>query len=322
LLLALLRGAGVRGLAGMPEIAQLGTGFLVRPLLPFSRNDLMFYAERRGLDWVDDPSNRDLNLDRNWLRARLLPMLAERWPAVDRALSRSAGHCAEAADLVERLAAGEIGRLRGRRPGTLSVAGLSALDPPLCRAVLRHWIGDLGLPTPQARHLARVMGEVLTARVDASPLVAWLGCEIRRYRDDLFALMPLPLDPAGGELAWTRGLLDLPAGLGQLCLHDGAGHRMDPEKLCGGPRKVRFGVAGLRCRPVCGARHRHLKQLYQEAGIPPWLRCYVPLVFVKDRLLSVGDFWICASEDSGDHADLRLVWSGHPWPWLQPTKEL
>ncbi len=320
LLLALLRGAGVRGLAAMPDVAPLGQGYLVRPLLGFPRAALRSYAEARGLDWIDDPSNLDLDLDRNWLRGQVLPRLVERWPATDRTLARSAGHCAEAAVLVERLAAVEAARVRGGCLGTLSVVGLGALDPVLCRAVLRHWLAALGLPTPDSRHLARVIDEAMTARVDASPLVAWPGCEVRRYRDDLFAMAPLSPSVQGRELPWASGVLDLPAGLGRLHLRDAAGTDVSPETLGWGPLRVRFGVQGLRCRPQGGARHRPLKHLYQEAGVPPWLRGYVPLVFAGNTLVAVGDLWLCAGERPGDRLDLKLVWVGHPWLGFWPSE--
>ena len=314
LLLALLRGAGVRGLAAMPQVAALGAGRLVRPLLPFGRADLQAYARARGLDWVDDPSNLDLDLDRNWLRRRVLPLVTERWPAAGRTLARSAGHCAEAAALVDRLAGGEAERLEGERPGTLSVAGLRRLDAPLCRAVLRHWIVGRGFAVPDTRHLARIMEEVLPARPDASPLVVWHGGEIRRYRGDLFALAPLPPVPVGVELAWWhRSPLDLPIGLGHLHLCDAAGQDIAPENLGLGPLRVRFGVTGLRCRPLGVGHHRPLKHLYQEGGVPPWLRGYVPLVFAGERLLAVGDLHVCSEANPSTRGGVRVVWAGRPW---------
>ncbi|HYN76777.1 MAG TPA: tRNA lysidine(34) synthetase TilS, partial [Lamprocystis sp. (in: g-proteobacteria)] len=108
LLLALLRGSGVHGLAAMPFAVDLGLGHLVRPLLGVSRADLGRYAHTRGLTWVDDPSNRESAMDRNYLRNRVMPLLRERWPAVSATLSRSAGHCAAAADLVDLAAAREL----------------------------------------------------------------------------------------------------------------------------------------------------------------------------------------------------------------------
>jgi len=68
LLLQLLRGSGVHGLAAMPDMAVLGAGRHQRPLLAFSRAQLHHYAAAHRLDWIDDPSNTDTAFDRNYLR--------------------------------------------------------------------------------------------------------------------------------------------------------------------------------------------------------------------------------------------------------------
>ena len=71
----LVRGAGVKGLAGMPETRSLAAGRLWRPLLAEPRRALLAYAEAEGLDWIEDPSNADIRLDRNYLRHQVLPRL-------------------------------------------------------------------------------------------------------------------------------------------------------------------------------------------------------------------------------------------------------
>ncbi|MGE5155518.1 MAG: tRNA lysidine(34) synthetase TilS, partial [Bdellovibrio bacteriovorus] len=190
LLLALLRGSGPEGLAAMPLVSDLGPGRLVRPLLGVPRAALEAYARDQGLSWVEDPSNRVLAFDRNFLRRCVLPILRERWPAASATLSRSAAHCAEALELVEAAAEDTLRGLAGSRFGTLSLPALGRLEPPRARAALRLWLKRLGLPRPDRAHLGRILTEVLPARADANPLVAWCGCEVRRYRGDLIAQKP------------------------------------------------------------------------------------------------------------------------------------
>ena len=72
-LLQLLRGAGVSGLAGMPAIKPWHQGWLARPLLPFSRLELEQYALDNGLHWMEDQSNQDVRFSRNLLRQRVVP---------------------------------------------------------------------------------------------------------------------------------------------------------------------------------------------------------------------------------------------------------
>jgi tRNA(Ile)-lysidine synthase len=316
LLLALLRGSGVHGLAAMPREAELGRGRLVRPLLDIPRAMLEQYVRALGLSWIEDPSNASLRMDRNYLRNSVVPLLRARWPGLSVTLSRSAGHCAEAARLVDGLAAELMASCAGAHLGTLGIRALGALERSRRKAVLRLWLRRRGFALPDRRHLARILDEVLPARADADPLVAWSGCEVRRYRDDLFALAPLP--PAPGALTIRRApsgappVLKLPAGLGWLQWAD-ATDVLARTRWPGGPPNVRFGETGQTCRPRPTSRRRTLKNVFQEAGIPRWLRPYVPLVFSGDTLVAVAGVCGCRDKPLEQITHEVPQWLGHPW---------
>ena len=89
-LLHLLRGSGVDGLAAMPEIRPLAQGYLGRPLLALSRAELVTYAQQNQLNYITDPSNADNRFDRNFLRQQIIPLLQQRWVAVNKTLARAA----------------------------------------------------------------------------------------------------------------------------------------------------------------------------------------------------------------------------------------
>src|SRR3990167_3364991 len=115
-LLQLFRGAGVKGLAAMPAISAFNNGFHARPLLNFPRIVLQQYAEKHQLKWINDSSNDDKRLTRNYLRQEILPKLKERWPSVTNLLARSAAHCAEAQELLESISETELFKLVGSKP--------------------------------------------------------------------------------------------------------------------------------------------------------------------------------------------------------------
>ena len=294
LLLQLLRGAGPRGLAAMPEVAPLGSGRLVRPLLEATRAELSAYARSERLDWIEDPSNREMRYDRNFLRHEIVPRLRERWPAVNTVLARSARHLAEAAELLETLAREDMERACGTWPRTLSVSVLLGLAPARQRNLLRYWLRCRGFGAPDTRRLQRILDDVLVAREDAVPQLAWGGCEVRRYRDDLHAMAilgPVPVAP----IPWDpRRPLDLPDGLGQLEALPATGRGIRADVLLRGPVTIRFRQGGERCRPAPGATNRTLKKLMQEAGVPPWLRARMPLVYAGETLVAVANRWVCA----------------------------
>ena len=310
-LLALLRGSGPKGLAAMPECAPFGRGaWRLRPLLAYGRRDLAAYARTQDLEWVEDPSNHSLTFDRNFLRQRVLPLLKERWPGCAASLAQSARHCAEAQEWIDQLAARGQREARGARPKTLSITALAAWPVSRIRAILRHWIAHLGLPPPPRRRLDNLCAQIRTAAPVRSPRVAWQGAEVRRYRDELFAMPPLPPPPADAPRPWREGSWTLPPGLGQLRLCDPAGVFLDPLTRWPAGLDIRFGTSGVRCQPGPEARHRRLKHLFQEAGIPPWLRPYVPLLFAAGQLVAIGDFWRCASAPPAAGPPFRVSWEG------------
>ena len=96
-LLQLFRGSGLRGLSGMPERMAFGQGVMLRPLLNIPKQAINDYAQAHQLSWVEDPSNQSNDYDRNFLRNAVVPLLKQRWPAIDKTVSRSAKHCADAA---------------------------------------------------------------------------------------------------------------------------------------------------------------------------------------------------------------------------------
>ena len=81
-----------RGLLPMRNLAQFGRGWLARPLLPLNGREFRAYLGDRAITWVEDVSNQNQNLDRNFLRHSLLPSSRERWPQLDQGVQRVAAH--------------------------------------------------------------------------------------------------------------------------------------------------------------------------------------------------------------------------------------
>lgn len=295
LLLQLMRGAGLAGLAAMPECSNLGPGFLLRPLLNHSRRQLQTYAEEHDLRWIDDPSNLNLGHDRNFLRHQVIPLLEKRWPGVVKALSRTAGHCAEAQRLLGDLA-DDLCRSTRRADGiSLDVARLSLLRAEDQRLVLRAWLRRAGYRMPPAVVIERILNEVLPAGPDKTPIVSWREGEVRRYRDGLFLLRPqFPIDPSV-RISWDgSSALELPDNNGELDVSVTSGCAVDAETWRRASITVRYRQGGETCR-LAGRTGTHtLKKLFQELGIPPWLRGRAPLVYINDELAVVAGWWVCA----------------------------
>lgn len=169
-LLQLLRGAGPKGLAAMPQQQVFAAGRLCRPLLNFTRSQLHDYALQNNLIWIEDESNLDHRFARNFLRHQILPLLRQRWPAVASNLARSARHCAEAAENLTELAQLDLAH---DMPQTLSLELLRRLSPARQRNVLRYWLQQQGCRLPNTQHIYQIQRDLINGRPDSRPQVHW-----------------------------------------------------------------------------------------------------------------------------------------------------
>ncbi len=295
LLLQLLRGAGVSGLAAMPAIAPFGPGCIVRPLLDVSRAELEAYARAHGLAWLDDPSNLELRFARNFLRHRVLPVIREQWPGADRALARSAAHMAEARELLGTVAAADLASAADG--DALNAAALRRLPLARRRNALRAFIARAGVELPETARLQEISRAMLDARADAQPEVRWNGAVMRRRlgRVELSHQMPAAQQDREQNWNWRRqARLQLGSDGAQLQLIDDAAGPIDlallPARLI-----VRTRRGGERLRPSRGARLQDLKKLLQAGRVPAEQRARMPLVFDGERLIAAGDRWVDAS---------------------------
>ena len=320
LLLQLLRGAGVKGVAAMPALKHasqslsrrrpesspvnlLDSGFhrndnfevsenisqaptLLRPLLNVARSELLEYARQHSLQWVEDESNADDLYPRNFLRHRVLPLLEQRFPSYRETLVRSARHFAEASDLLDQLAQQDAqGALHGDR---LEVAKLKELGAVRGKNLLRFFISQQGALMPESSRLEEMLRQLCHARSDAAVRITFGGWELRRYQGRVHVFPVLPEPDAKFCAQWHgEAPLELPDLGGTLHFEPCTGQGLSLKKIQHGGVSVRLRRGAERIRLDNKRPMRTLKNLLQEQGIPPWRRDTLPLLFCGDDLVCV-----------------------------------
>lgn len=285
-LLRLMRGAGPAGLAAIPRQRTLGgesSACLFRPLLEVPRSQLLDYALRAGLGWQEDASNRDQRHDRNYLRHTVLPLIEARWPGYRSSWSKSLALLSDASSLSQELAAADLARLETPR-GSLNLSELRQLAEARQKNLLRYWFASLGLEEPGWDFLLSLQRD-LVDKAHSEGALAIQDCRLRVFDDELYLLegkstpTPLPgelLTPVDGQS------MDLPENGRLQISYSGAGG-------------LRQGLGSLRIRYRSGGEQlqladrprKSLKSLFQEMGIPPWLRDRVPLLYQQETLVCV-----------------------------------
>jgi len=314
LLLRLLRGSGVHGLAAIPAHSQRDEMELLRPLLAVPADIVRAYAIAEQLDWIEDPSNAELAMDRNFLRHNVVPGILGRWPAAEGTLGRAARLCAEAAEIMDEMAAQDLaGICEG---DCLALMALQRLSDARQRNAIRYALRLRALAIPSEKQLRLALATLVDAPGDTQPEAAWPGVRIRRYRQHLWLFAenadPLTAVAPADFYPWLPGtILDMGGVRGTLRSETVSGGGIATE-FCAEPLEVRFRRGGERLRINRKGRTRELKKLLQEKGVVPWMRGHIPLLYSGDKLLAVGDLWINADYAAlGEAAALVLRWDGH-----------
>ena len=283
--LQLLRGAGAKGLSSMPIVKKIGDNILhCRPCLQLSREALLAYAETHQLNWIEDPSNNQTHIQRNFLRHHIIPSLAKQWPGLDTVIQRQVQLNQQTQSLLNDLAIIDYKRvMKFDDEKLLCCEGLATLSIPRLHNVLRYWIDRNEYPMPNERRL-KAINTIITAKKDGKGEVKWQHVCVRRYKDCLYIFSHeensehyhkttvswQPQSPYlfkdGRVITCTQPHLFLE----DLTIH----FRQGGEKFHGDKR--------IGSHP--------LKKYFQEWCLPPWKRNNVPLISYKSHIIAVLPF--------------------------------
>jgi tRNA(Ile)-lysidine synthase len=254
-LLRLLRGAGARGLGGIPA----RRGRIVRPLLDRSRREVIAYLADRSLAWREDPSNASPRYLRNRVRAEVLPALVALAPSAEAHLARAAELLREDDRALERISARIVPR------GATEVEVARLLAAPLAvrrRAVFRLWRAAAGTRRGlTAGHVTSVLALLRRSRPGRVALPGRLEARVAYGRLEL----GLPAVPpiASADVKVPRpGRYALPGRPEVLEIACGVG---EPPEF---PLLVRTRREGDRFRPEPGRGGKKLKAWLIDRKVP------------------------------------------------------
>lgn len=266
-LMNLLRGTGLRGARGMLPRSKFHDKTLLRPLLDTPRSEIEAYARRHGLEWLEDESNADESLTRNFIRRRVGPLLQQKFPKWRENLGRAARHFSRGEDRAHDL--------------------------------LRSYLRSKGLRAPTEAKLVEMLKQLASG--GRRTLIEHDGARLRVYRGKIVE------DRGGGTftpaftpIAWKgERRLALPELGGELRFRRARGKGIAASAR---PLGVRLRSGGERLQPDPRRPRRTLKNLFQEAGVPPWERDRLPLLVCGEDVVWVAGLGVDARYQAAENA--------------------
>jgi len=312
------------------SISKTKQCMLVRPLLNVPKQPIVDYAKTHSLHYVNDESNTDTRFTRNFLRQVIMGQLKQKWPQVEKNIARTISHIQDSQTLLDSYLHADFMTLNPLKilfGHSIQIDALQAMPAIKQAHVVRYWLGRIDYPMPSQAQLHEVQ-KLLLAKMDACPEVRTHYYRFRRFKGRLVCLRVLPDVKTDTILHWDVSQLRS-SHLGEapdssqsnfnlhndikLVLPDGStliwcGQGIvSPSSVL----TVRFRQGGERCKPLGRGHSQTLKKLFQEFGVAPWLRDRIPLIYLDDQLLAVGDAWICAHPAIAHHSANALRLSEH-----------
>ncbi len=256
--LHLLRGCGLRGLEGMQfQAMPYYHGFLFRPLLKVSKEEILLYAQKNNLIWVEDDSNQDLYYQRNFLRF-LLPFFSIKWPNWLSAIRKTTENLQKNSKLFEEYLADDLdNHLKSNR---FYYKDLSLLK---IETLVSYWFyRDFNIIINRSQRTAIL--EMVNASATNNPFIKIGDFCIFRYKNCLY-------------------IDDLEVFGGKIFLNNNMNFKKEDFY-------VAYYQGGEKIKLLRRGHTHRLKKLFQEWQVPFYKRRKVPLLFYQDQLVAIIGF--------------------------------
>ncbi len=292
----IMRGTGLRGLRGIPSFRNEFNFNLARPLLGINKNELKGYANSKQLSWVEDLSNSDTTISRNYIRHLVFPLLNKAWPGFSKSLLYLSKKANDAQEVLDDLACYDLNSV-AKDSHTLDLEPIYQLSEQRISNLINFWLSQQTSLRVSGGLLDQMVKIILGKKDEDTILLSNANNldshELRIFHGFLY-LLPSECNQTligGNTKLWKlKNNLVLPTGKITFKETSNKGLCLNfLEKNI----TVRGRKGGERCKPFGRKNSQKLKKLLQELEIPPWLRDRLPLIYVEEELAAVGDLWIC-----------------------------
>ncbi|RSC23347.1 tRNA lysidine(34) synthetase TilS [Acinetobacter sp. FDAARGOS_515] len=299
-LLRLLSGAGVNGLSAMQALENRENFQLWRPFLSLSREQIESWSMQLNLPFVQDQTNFDTQYDRAWCRQNVWPLLQQRYPKMQQALSRTSILMQDAHNILQEVLLQDMQYCGDNTQ--VDLEKLQQLSLPRQRQLLSAWMKGEADYRPPFEMVARLQQEVIDAKADAQSALHWNGHYYVRYQKQLYRIAKalylaskncshvtgticLDLDQSISLISGKFKIISAEIGLSADLLKQ----NLTIHSRQGGEKIHLYGRVG----------HWPLKKAIQEAQILPWLRHTIQILAIDNVMLGVftpKGFWLAQSK--------------------------
>tara|TARA_B100000965_G_scaffold398474_1_gene416652 strand:- start:227 stop:1555 length:1329 start_codon:yes stop_codon:yes gene_type:complete len=298
ILFRFMRGTGLNGLRGIPVWRKDGNSQFHRPLLDFSKRELYEYARNNKLKWVEDESNKDIDISRNFIRNKLLPIIKDKWPNAEKSILHLSSEATRSNKILQSVAKEDLETLVVKE-NSYDLNKYLSLPEERAENLLYFLINyEIGLEANSnylkeidrslrnSNNLEKIEFTLRAKEKNQIFKLKVLEEEIRFLSEGEFH----KLDSSYTSDWDLNSKLEIPSGF--LNVEKIKGEGID-DTYQNQQIYVKGRTGGERCKPYGRNKSQKLKKLFQEYEIPQWQRDRLPLIYIGQKLAAVGDLWVC-----------------------------
>ena len=313
ILFRLIRGTGIFGLEGIKKFSKVKDINFYRPLLDFKKDELLQYATKHKIKWIEDDSNNNLKFSRNALRHEVFPQLKKISPSFYKSFNKISGEANKTKTILFEIAEDDYKNIGAQISG-INRLELNRLSKARQENLIYFWLkemNDLGISFAGLSRIYQSLHKKtegtlqfpITTKDGMTDLkIILTSKEVRIITEIEAEGLPRELN-----LSWNlEDCLDLPTGRLSVVESYGKGINIG-FRNSGAIVRARNG--GERCKPFGRDKSQKIKILFQEYEIPDWKRKNVPIIYINDEIAAVGDLWVCDAYHASDNEKgLSIVW--------------
>ncbi len=304
ILFRLFRGTGIHGMSGMPQSRSLANGQLIRPLLDFSRKQLLEYAELNNLNWIEDPSNQTNHYSRNFIRNDVIPLLRAKWHSVSKSIAQFSVIAKDQIEILDEVAEQDLLAIEVNG-SSLSILELAKLSLARQKNILHYWTRAKSSRSPTAAEIDEVLTQLNLSQtsdinqqksIEIKVSNGW----VRSFSQQLYFCQNEEPKALNSSVVWESfdRALDL---TNELSIHSIKANHMpstaDKNLLLRTPRNdeivtVRPRIGGEVVKPSYREHSTELKKIYQELKIPTWKRKWLPVIYYNEMPVAVPGIFV------------------------------
>jgi tRNA(Ile)-lysidine synthase len=171
ILFRLFRGTGIDGLEGPKKKRSIGRGTLIRPLLQFTKKELLEFIDIHNINYIEDESNKESNQDRNFIRNEIMPLINERWNNFEKRIQSTSDIIKDRQEIFNLLFLEKYGSLVSNNSIPLDI--FKGLDSVEAKELIRFIIDKSNIALPSKKVLNEIMKTFHTSNPSESSIVKW-----------------------------------------------------------------------------------------------------------------------------------------------------